>query len=157
MSELIADEGHASSQKKLSYAEVLSMGDHDDLPLPATKVSENVNFQRNSDVNLPKDPSDGFVGVKRKRKNYKQFFLSGISKDVDDSQIASYFAKRNVIASHISLFPSKRLGTISAKVQEQSFWPKFVCCKPWQHKDNMKPVVPGSNNNRQGRNYATNV
>ena len=157
LSELIADEGHASSQQKLSYAEVLSMGDHDDLPLPATKVSENVNFQRNSDVNLSKDPSDGFVGVKRKRKNYKQFFLSGISKDVDDSQIASYFAKRNVIASHISLFPSKRLGTISAKVQEQSFWPKFVCCKPWQHKDNMKPVVPGSNNNRQGRNYATNV
>ena len=55
------------------------------------------------------------VGVKRKRKNYRQFFLSGISKDVNDSQIAS------------------------------------------QHKDNMKPVVPGSNYNRQGRNYATNV
>ena len=167
LSGLIADEGHASSQQKLSYAEVLSMGDHDDLSLPARKASENVNFQKNSNVNLSKDPSDGFVGVKRKRKNYRQFFLSGISKDVNDSQIALYLAKRNVIASHISLFPSKRLGTISAKVgipqasvskvQEQNFWPKFVCCKPWQHKDNMKPVVPGSNNNRQGRNYATNV
>ena len=44
LSELIADDGHASSQQKLSYAEVLSMADHDDLPLPATKVSENVNF-----------------------------------------------------------------------------------------------------------------
>ena len=167
LSELIADEGHASSQRKLSYAEVLSVGDHDDLSLPATKASEYVNFQKNPDVNLSKDPSDGFVGVKRKRKNYRQFFLSGISKDVNDSQIALYLAKRNVIASHISLFPSKRLGTISAKVgipqasvskvQEQNFWPKSVCCKPWQHKDNMKPVVPGSNNNRQGRNYATNV
>ena len=167
LSELIADEGHASSQQKLSYAEVLSVGDHDDLSLPATKASENVNFQKNPDVNLSKDPSDGFVGVKRKRKNYRQFFLSGISKDVNDSQIALYLAKRNVIASHISLFPSKRLGTISAKVgipqasvskvQEQNFWPKFVCCKPWQHNDNMKPVGPGSNNNRQGRNYATNV
>ena len=156
LSELIADEGHASSQQKLSYAEVLSMGDHDDLSL-----------QKNSDENLSKDPSDGFVGVKRKRKNYRQFFLSGTSKDVNDNQIALYLAKRNVIASHISLFPSKRLGTISAKVgipqasvskvQEQNFWPKFVRCKPWQHKDNMKPVVPGSNNNRQGRNYATNV
>ena len=30
LSELIADEGHVSSQQKLSYAEVLSMGDHDD-------------------------------------------------------------------------------------------------------------------------------
>ena len=135
------------------------MGDHDDLPLLATKVSENVNFQRNSDLNLSKGPSDGFVDVKRKQKNYRQFFLSRISKDVNDSQIASYLAKRNVIASHISLFPSKRLGTISVKeqnFQEQNFWPKFACCKPWQHKDNMKPVVPASNNNRQGRNYATN-
>ena len=167
LSELIADEGHASSQQKLSYAEVLSMGDHDDLSLPATKASESVNFQKNSDVNLSKDPSEGFVGVKRKRKNYRQFFLSGISKDVNDSQIALYLAKRNVIASHISLFPSKRLGTISAKVgipqasvskvQGQNFWSKFVCCKPWQHKDNMKPDVPGFNNNRQGRNYATDV
>ena len=167
LSELIADEGHASGQQKLSYAEVLSMGDHDDLSQPATKASENVNFQKNSDVNLSKDPSDGFVGVKRKRKNYRQFFLSGISKDVSDSQIALYLAKQNVIASHISLFPSKRLGTISAKVgipqayvtkvQEQNFWPKFVCCKPWQHKDNMKPVVPGSINKRQGRSYATYV
>ena len=50
LSELIADEGHASSQQKLSYAEVLSMGDHYDLSLPATKASENVNFQENSDV-----------------------------------------------------------------------------------------------------------
>ena len=63
LGELIADEGHASSQQKLSYGEVLLMGDHDDLPLPATKVSEKVNFQRNSDVNLSKDPSDGFVGA----------------------------------------------------------------------------------------------
>ena len=46
---------------------------------------------------------------------------------------------------------------IKAVLQRDGYRTKFVCCKPWQHKDSMKPVVPGSNNNRQGRNYATNV
>ncbi len=100
-------------------------------------------------------------------KNFKQFFVSGISKDVKDSQIASYLAKRNAIPSHISVFLSKRTGTISAKVgipqasvskvQEQNFWPKFVCCKPWQQKDKRRPVVLGSTINRQVRNHATYV
>ena len=89
----------------------MTIGDDNDLSAP---VSENVNFQANSDQSPSKIPSDGFVVVERKRK--KQFFVSGISKDVKDSQIASYLVKRNVIPSHISVFPSKRTGTISAKV-----------------------------------------
>ena len=107
------DAGHTNSQQKLTYAEVLTIGDDNDLSAP---VSENVNFQANSDQSPSKIPSDGFVGVEWKRKNFKQFFVSGFSKDVKDSQIALYLVKRNAIPSHISVFPSKRTGTISAKV-----------------------------------------
>ena len=42
LNDLSADESHASSQQNLSYAEVLSTGDHNDLSLPAANVSENV-------------------------------------------------------------------------------------------------------------------
>ncbi len=146
------DAGHTNSQKKLTYVEVLTIGDDNDLSPPATKVSENVNFQKYFDRSPSKIPSDGFVGVEWKRKNFKQFFVSGFSKDVKDSQIALYLVKRNVIPSYISIFPSKRTGTISAKVgipqasvskvQEQNFWPRFVCCKPSQQKDKRSPLYP---------------
>ncbi len=96
--------------------------------------------------------SDGFVGVQRKRRTFKQFFLSGIADDVNESQITSYLAKRNIKANNIFIFRSQRRGTISVKigiplasvstVLEENFWPKYVQCKPWQYKENRRnPVV----------------
>ena len=65
---------------------------------------------------LSNTSTDGFVGVERKRKKFKSFFVSGISEHVKGKQISSYLSRRNVIRSHISVFPSKRKGTISAKI-----------------------------------------
>jgi hypothetical protein len=40
--------------------------------------------------------SDDFIGVDRKRKRNKSFFLSGMDENVKESQIYSYMAKRNI-------------------------------------------------------------
>ena len=77
-----------------------------------------------------------------RRKRIKKFFLSGIHESVKENQIWSYLEQRNITPTHISLFRSQRRGTRSAKVhipssagllvQSDSFWPKFVKCRPWQ-------------------------
>ena len=104
---------------------------------------------------------------KENEKKFKSFFVSGISELVKEKQISSYLSRRNVIPSHISVFPSKRKGTISAKigipiasvskVQEKTFWPMYVYCKPWRQNDKRKPVVQRINNMPQKEEYATYV
>ncbi len=64
-----------------------------------------------------------------------------------EKQILSYLEPRNIFPTYISVFPSRRRGTLSCKihiplvvstlVQEDKFWPKFVSCKPWQPKTNL--------------------
>ena len=88
------------------------------------------------------DYSDGFIGVKRKRNGIKKFFLSGIAENVKDQDILCYLEKRKVIPTYLSLFKSKRKGSISAKldvpanacslIKNETFWPKFVKCKLWK-------------------------
>ena len=88
--------------------------------------------------------TDGFIGVDRRRKRNKKFFISGIHESVKDSQILSYLEQRNRTPTHISFFRSQRWGTRSAKihipslkgplVQTESFWPKFVKYRLWQPK-----------------------
>ena len=46
----------------------------------------------------------------------KSFFLSGMDENVKESQIYSYTAKRNIDPIKISMFQSKRKGTVSAKI-----------------------------------------
>ena len=85
--------------------------------------------------------SDGFIGVKRKRANVKRFFLSGIADTVTTETIVNYLRMKNINPTHLRLFPSRRKGTLSAKLNvlaseslvltEDGFWPKFVSCKPW--------------------------
>ena len=97
------------------------------------------------------DDSDGFIGVKRKRNRIKKFFLSGIAENVNDQDILCYLEKRKVIPTYLSLFKSKRKGSISAKlhvqanvcplIENETFWPKFVKCKPW------KPTSTDGRNN----------
>ena len=84
------------------------------------------------------DP-DGFIGVERKRRKTKKFFLTGIAENVNENQILSYLNKKNIIPTYISIFPSRRRGVLSSKihvpsaasslVQEENFWPKYVICK----------------------------
>ena len=64
--------------------------------------------------------ADGFIGVDRKRRRHKKFFLSGIAENVKESQIYSYLSQRGIIPSVISIFKSKRRGTISTKIHVPS-------------------------------------
>ena len=107
------------------------------------------------------DP-DGFIGVERKRRKTKKFFF-GIAENVNENQILSYFNKKNIIPTYIyiSIFPSRRRGVLSSKihvpsaassqVQEENFWPKYVTCKPWGAKDDIKnPLVREINLTHKG-------
>ena len=113
-------------------------------------TSQNHLLQRGIDA-------DGFIGVDRRRKRTKKFFISGIHERVKESQILSYLEQRNITPTHISLFQSQRRGTRSAKihipslmeslVQTESFWPKFVKCRLWQPKTVRNSTVRGTRTN----------
>ena len=165
LDELRGDAGQrrCNSKKKLTYAEVLKSNNANISSQLISKSSDNP--KENCDEMLSN--TDGFVGVQRKRKKFKSFFVSGISEHVKEKQISLYLSRRNVIPSHISVFPSKRKGTISAKigipiasvskVQEKTFWPMYVYCKPWRQNDKRKPVVQRINNMPQTEEYTTYV
>ena len=156
LNELRGDAGQrrCNSKKKLTYAEVLKSNNANISSQLISKSSNNP--KENCDEMLSNTSTDGFVGVQRKRKKFKSFFVSGISEHVKEKQISSYLSRRNVIPSHISVFPSKRKGTISAKigipiasvskVQEKTFWPMYVYCKPWRQNGKRKPIVQRINN-----------
>ena len=88
--------------------------------------------------------SEGFIGVERKLKRNKSFFLSGIDENVEECQIYSHMVERKVAPIKILMFQSKRKGTASAKIIVPSncnsqilgthFWPRFVSCKLWRRK-----------------------
>ncbi len=114
-----------------------------------TNKSQN-NFQ--PIINDPSsDSADGFIGVDRRRNRVKKFLLSGIAENVKECQIVSYLKQRNITPTYISVFPSKRKGTTSAKihfrsadcslVQQQNFWPQFVNCKIWQSKGEIRSNI----------------
>ena len=80
-----------------------------------------------------------------KTEKKKSFFYFGIDKNAKECQIYSYMADRNVVPIKISMFQSKRKGTVSAKIVVTSdcglqvlsghFWPKFIYCKLWEKKE----------------------
>ena len=117
-------------------------------------------------ANKPVVIDDGFIGVERKRNRIKQLFVTGIAKNVKENQIQSYLEDRDVTPTRITIFQSKRKGTISAKVnipsvslplvQHEHFWPKFVTCKPWQSNLNGKKADPKPRMARSG-NFSTYV
>ena len=85
------------------------------------------------------------IYVKRNRSKTKKFFVTGIDENVKECQILSFLNKRNIIPTYISIFKSRRRGTISSKIhvpsaissllQEDNFWPKYISCKPWKSKE----------------------
>ena len=109
-----------------------------------TKTSDTNQEQKSkvSDPTIHNDTDNGFIGVERKRNKIKQLFLTGIAENVKENQIQSYLVDRNIIPTRITIFQSRRKGTILAKVnipsasfplvQHEHFWPKFVTCKPWR-------------------------
>ena len=89
--------------------------------------------------------SDTFIGVKRTRVYTKRFFLSGIAENVSKDTIIRFLDKKGVTPTLLNLFPNKRKGTSSAKVnvhikdskriEEDGFWPTHVYCRPWLSKE----------------------
>ena len=112
------------------------------------------------------DPDD-FIGVKRKRNKTTKLFVTGIDENVKESQILSFLKRRNVIPTYISIFKSRRRGTISSKIhvptvvssllQEDNFWPKYVRCKPWKSGENKRIVTEQKINVTHDGNYSTYV
>ena len=137
------------TQQKQNNAEVVALSS---ALVNDAKTSEQSEVGQNQSSKIVEktcpDSWDGFIGVDRKRRRYKKFFLSGISENVKESQIYSYLSQRGIIPSVISIFKSKRRGTISAKIHfpsasrstvvKKDFWPKFVCCKAWIQKTKNK-------------------
>ena len=124
--------------------------------------------QRNNTPNNNSEISaDGFVGVKRRRNRTKRLFLSGIASSVNEKHIQSYLERQNINPTYISVFPSKRKGTVSAKVhiscadlpfvQKDHFWPKFVICKLWQSKESLGKTSKRHTKTSQGGNLSTYV
>ena len=137
------------TQQKPNYAEVVALSS---ALVNSAKTSEQSESSQNQSSKIVEktcsDSWDGFIGVDRKRRRHKKFFLSGIAENVKESQIYSYLSQRGIIPSVISIFKSKRRGTISAKIHvpsasssivlKKDFWPKFVCCKAWIQKTKNK-------------------
>lgn len=147
-----ADEIHTNNQfmeinnqNQITYAEAVKSN--------FSSENKQINAENNQikSAKLPNGlSSDGFIGVERKRKRNKSFFLSGIDENVKECQIYSYMAERNVIPTKILMFQSKRKGTVSAKILVPSncssqilsehFWPEFIHCKLWQRKEVRDPT-----------------
>ena len=94
---------------------------------------------------------DGFVGVVRNRTRTKKYFVSGIAKNVNENPILSYLREREITPTYISIFRSKRRGSLSVKinipkavcslVERKGFWPMYVSCKPWKPSNQNKNSV----------------
>ena len=83
-----------------------------------TKSSDTNQEQKSkvSDPIIHNDADSGFIGVEQKRNKIKQLLLTGIAENVKENQIQSYLVDRNITPTRISIFQSRRKGTISAKV-----------------------------------------
>jgi hypothetical protein len=98
-----------------------------------------------SDDQVSTETSEGFIGVQRTRIRTKRFFLSGIAGNVTSETISDYLTGRGISPTLLQVFPSRRKGTVSTKVNvrvadvetitRDNFWPKFVVCKPWISKE----------------------
>ena len=109
----------------------------------------------------------GVKGVQQRRSRIKRFFLSGIAESVKETNIRAYLEKRNVKSTHISIFKSRRQGTVPAKinipagdaklVSTNGFWTMFVQCKPWQRTRDNQSIERGPNTILKGYYNSTSV
>ena len=158
--------------QKMSYANAVSS-------YPSTKNQEYMaaipkmnktpisSFHKSQHEDESSSDPDGFIGVKRKRSKTRKFFVTGIDENVKESQILSVLNQRNVFPTYISIFKSRRKGTISSKIhvptvvssllQGDNFWPKHVRCKPWKSGENKRNATEQKINATHDGNYSTYV
>ena len=77
--------------------------------------------------------------------------MSGIAENVNENHILFYLREREIIPTYISIFRSKRRGSLSAKinipkavcslVEQKGFWPMHVSFKPWKPSNQEKNSV----------------
>lgn len=158
----IANTEQAKQDHKTTYANIVSSNgiDISNKHKPNSQKSPRKTKKTSSD-------SDGFIGVERKRRKTRKFFLTGIAENVNENQILSYLNDRNIVPTYISIFPSRRRGTLSSRIHvpsaasslvlDDNFWPKFVVCKPWRPKDNTKNPVDWEINLTQKGSFSTYV
>ena len=153
-----------SECNRLTYAKVVASKP----ALNSTNENALKPQQKNNSTNGSSEISaDGFVGVERRRNRTKRIFLSGIASSVNKKHIQSYLERRNINPTYISVFPSKRKGTVSAKVhirsadlpfvQKDDFWPEFVICKLWQSKESLGRTMKQQTKTPQCGNLSTYV
>ena len=131
------------------------------------KIPASTSQKSQHEVDESSSDPDDFTGVKRKRNKTTKLFVTGIDENVKESQILSFLKRRNVIPTYISIFKSRRRGTISSKIhvptvvssllQEDNFWPKYVRCKPWKSGENKRIVIEQKINVTHDGNYSTYV
>ena len=136
---------------------------------PTNENASKLQQKDNTINNNSRITDDGFVGVERRRNRTKRIFLTGIASSVNEKHIQSYLESRNINPTYISVFPSKRKGTASAKVhipsadlplvQDNDFWPRFVICKLWQSKESLEKTTKAKTQikTHQGENLSSYV
>ena len=104
-----------NDKSAMTYADVVQSK-----PKPFFDESIKPETARNSELGKPdaslNDSANEFIGVQRRHRKIKKFFLSGIATNVNERQILSYLEKRKVKPTHLVLFKSQRKGTLSAKI-----------------------------------------
>ena len=138
-------EGHQMTYAKVAASSPVSKN-RESMAMPKTnKIPTSSPQNSQCEIDELSSDLDGFIGVKRNRSKTKKFLVTGIDENVKERQILSFLNKRNIIPTYISIFKSRRRGTISSKIhvpsavssllQEDNFWPKYISCKPWKSKE----------------------
>ena len=76
------------------------------------------------------DVSNGFIGVKLKRKRTKRFFPSGIAENDNERKTLAYLRQRNVVSTDSAVLKSRKRGRLSAKVHIPA-GVRVYCCRSW--------------------------
>ncbi len=132
-SDQIMDLNLINGQNQSNYAQAVKSSP----PAKKNRKSLNETHTQNNQAKTNKQTkdltSDGFIGVERKRKRNKSFFLSGIEGNVKESQVYSYMVDRHIVPIKMSLFKIKRKGTVSARILIPSNCREKVLSKNLKH------------------------
>lgn len=100
--------------------------------------------------------------------NGKKYDGVSLVEGVKANDILSFLERRNIKPTQLKVFPSRRKGTLSAKINipssicsnilNKDFWPQFVFCKPWVSKAKMEKEIRNRKAQlSQPRGYSTLV
>lgn len=102
-----------------------------------------------------------FIGVQRNRVKTRRYYIGGIAETTKKEAILHFLNTKGISPTLLSLFPSKRKGTLSAKmniraedvdkINAEDFWPRNVYCRPWVSKEELINSVRGKEKLSDGR------